>query len=182
MTVRVTDGAGVARSAALLFASPGQINYLVPPGAAPGSGTVTVLRGASVVAGGALEIVRTAPGIFTADGSGAGLPAAQIFRRTAAGVESVERVDAPIDLGAESDQVFLILYGTGIRLRRALDSVRVAAGGVECEVTYAGETPGFFGLDQVNVRLPRSLAGRGGVDVALTVDGRAANRVRITVR
>ena len=33
----------------------------------------------------------------------------------------------------------------------------------------------YFGLDQVNVKLPKSLRGRGEVDVVLTVDGVAAN-------
>ena len=40
----------------------------------------------------------------------------------------------------------------------------------------------FAGLDQVNLLLPRSLAGRGDVDVALTVDGKAANIVRINIK
>jgi hypothetical protein len=52
----------------------------------------------------------------------------------------------PIDLGPATDQVFLILYGTGLR-------------------------------HQSNVRLPRSLAGRGEVDVVMMVDGKAANTV-----
>jgi len=41
---------------------------------------------------------------------------------------------------------------------------------------------GFVGLDQVNVRLSRALAGRGEVDVSLSVDGRITNTVRINVR
>lgn len=47
-------------------------------------------------------------------------------------------------------------------------------------------TPGpqgsYAGLDQVNVVLPRSLAGRGEVDVLLTVDGRAANPAKINIK
>jgi hypothetical protein len=39
----------------------------------------------------------------------------------------------------------------------------------------------YPGLDQVNVRLPRSLAGRGEVNIALTVDGKAANTVTVRV-
>jgi uncharacterized protein (TIGR03437 family) len=37
-------------------------------------------------------------------------------------------------------------------------------------------------LDQVNLRLPRSLAGRGEVELALTVDGREANRVKVQIK
>jgi uncharacterized protein (TIGR03437 family) len=52
---------------------------------------------------------------------------------------------------------------------------------VEAPVEYAGEQ-GAAGLDQVNVVLPRSLAGRGEVDVVLTVEGQAANTVRVNIQ
>jgi uncharacterized protein (TIGR03437 family) len=60
--------------------------------------------------------------------------------------------------------------------------VSCAIGGVSSEAVFAGAAPGFAGLDQVNVRLPRSLAGRGEVDVELMVDGEAANKVRVSIR
>jgi hypothetical protein len=34
----------------------------------------------------------------------------------------------------------------------------------------------------INGRLPRSLIGRGEIDAVLTVDGRTANTVRISIR
>ena len=49
-------------------------------------------------------------------------------------------------------------------------------------MTFAGAQGGFVGLDQANVRIPRSLAGRGDVDVVLTVDGQPANVVRVNVK
>ncbi|MGH9844828.1 MAG: hypothetical protein ACREEM_39430, partial [Blastocatellia bacterium] len=54
--------------------------------------------------------------------------------------------------------------------------------GVDAQVTFAGAQGGFAGLDQVNVRLSRSLIGRGEVDVALTVDGQAANTVKVCIK
>ena len=39
-----------------------------------------------------------------------------------------------------------------------------------------------FGLDQVNLRVPRSLIGRGEVDVVLTVDGKIANTLRVNIK
>ncbi|MGH9671628.1 MAG: hypothetical protein ACRD44_00470, partial [Bryobacteraceae bacterium] len=39
----------------------------------------------------------------------------------------------------------------------------------------------FAGLDQVNLRLSASLAGRGEVDIVLTVDGKTANVVRVNI-
>jgi uncharacterized protein (TIGR03437 family) len=37
-------------------------------------------------------------------------------------------------------------------------------------------------MDQVNLLVPTSLAGRGEVDVVLTVDGVAANTVRVNIK
>jgi len=53
--------------------------------------------------------------------------------------------------------------------------------GVAAPVSFAGEQ-GLPGLDQINVALPRALAGRGEVDVILTVDGKTANIVRINIK
>jgi uncharacterized protein (TIGR03437 family) len=88
----------------------------------------------------------------------------------------------PIDLGAESDQVFLILYGTGFRHRSSLSAVTATIGGVSANVLYAGAQGVLAGLDQANLRLPRSLIGRGEVEVALTVDGKAANTLKVSIR
>ena len=39
-----------------------------------------------------------------------------------------------------------------------------------------------MGLDQANIRIPSSLAGRGEVKVVLTVDGKTSNAVVINVK
>jgi uncharacterized protein (TIGR03437 family) len=63
-----------------------------------------------------------------------------------------------------------------------LANVDVTIGGFSIGALYAGAVPGLEGLDQVNLLLPRSLAGRGEVDVVLTADGKAANTVRVSVK
>ncbi len=88
-------------------------------------------------------------------------------------------VAVPIELGPASDQVFLVLFGTGIRAQR---TVSASLGGAHSEILFAGPVEGLAGLDQVNARVPRSLLGRGEVEVLLTVDGRAANAVRAVIR
>ena len=50
------------------------------------------------------------------------------------------------------------------------------------EVLFAGAQGGLVGLDQCNLRLPPSLAGRGEVDVALSVEGKASNTVKVRIR
>ncbi len=128
------------------------------------------------------------PLLLSADGSGRGLGAANVQRMRSDGSvvwDVVARLDGtptPIDLSSSADFVFLVLYGSGIRLRSSLDAVSVMVGGVNAQVLYAGPQGTYEGVDQVNVLLPRSLAGRGLVDVVLTFDGRIANAVQIFVR
>ena len=91
-------------------------------------------------------------------------------------------VALPIDLGPATDQVFLVLFGTGLRFRSSLAAVTAKIGGADATVTFAGAVPGFIGLDQANLAIPRSLIGRGEVDVMLTVDGKAANTLKVSIK
>lgn len=187
-TVRVKDSRGAERSAPLFFVSPGQINYQIPPGTATGIASINVTSGNGTVSTGLMQIAAAAPGLFTANASGQGAPAATIFRLKANGEQSFEpttRSDSvtgqvmplPIDLGAEGDQVFLLLFGTGFKFNGGLANVKVRIGGVEAEVSYADAAPGFTGLDQANVRLPRGLIGSGRVTLSLGVNGFSASNL-----
>lgn len=198
MTLVVRDSAGIERLAPLYFASASQVNYQLPPGTSLGRATLTLLNeGAlaniSVVAAGILDVAQVAPGLFSADSRGSGLAAAQVFRVKSTGAQSYEavaRYDSaqnkfvaePIDFGPVTDQVFLVLYGTGFKFKSSLSSVSCTVAGMNSEVLYAGEVLGYVGLEQINVRLSRSLAGRGEVDVTITVDGKPANPVRVAFR
>jgi uncharacterized protein (TIGR03437 family) len=53
---------------------------------------------------------------------------------------------------------------------------------MDLPVLFAGAQGTLAGLDQVNVQLPRSLAGRGEVDVVLMADGKTANVVRVNFK
>ena len=192
-TVRIRDGSGTEHQAPLFFVSTSQINYLIPEGATFGSATVTVTSRGQVVALGIVRIENIAPGLFAANADGAGVAAALVSKIMANGSQESEPVfrcgpnpgscvSVPIDLGAETEQAILLLFGTGIRGRSELSAVRVSIGGVDAEVLYAGPQGGFVGLDQVNVRLPRSLIGRGELGVVLTVAGRPANTVKVNIK
>ncbi|MEP7270242.1 MAG: BACON domain-containing carbohydrate-binding protein [Acidobacteriota bacterium] len=189
-TVSVRDSVGVERLAGLFFVAPSQINYLIPPGTATGAATITVTSSDGALSIGNVTISVIAPGLFTANATGEGVPSALALRAKANGAqmyEPVARFDqaqnrfvpVPIDLGPIGDQVFLILFGTGLRQRSSLSAVTCQIGGVASDVSYVGEVSGLAGLDQVNLSLPRALAGRGEVDVVLTVDGSTANTVRV---
>ncbi len=190
-TVKVRDSLGVERSAPLFFVSPTQVNYLIPTGTAAGTANITITNSLGE-ASGTTSIAAVAPGLFTANSTGTGVAAAVALRIRGDGSQSYEpvsRFDAtsnryvsvPIALGPLTDQVFLLLYGTGLRNRITLNGVTATIGGTNSEVSFAGAQPDFVGLDQVNVRVARSLAGRGDVDVVLTADGKPANTVQVNI-
>lgn len=192
VTVKVRDSAGVTRDAGLLSLAPEQINFVVPAEVAFGDATVIVSSDSGTVATGTVRIAAVAPGLFTINADGRGLPSG-VALRIRNGVQTFEPiarfepmlnrfVAVPIDLGPAGDEIYLILFGTGFRGRSTLSATTVLAGGVTVAVQYAGPQGGFAGLDQLNLLLPRALAGRGDVNFALTVDGKNANVVQINIR
>jgi uncharacterized protein (TIGR03437 family) len=181
----------VERYAPLFYVSPSQVNYQIPPGTATGPATVTVTYENMSIATGTAQIAAVAPGVFAANQNARGVPAAVVarLRDGSLSYEPVAQFDAaqnkwvpiPLELGPETDQVILVLFGTGIRFRSSLSAVSVKIGGVEARVDYAGEQCCSVGLDQVNVLVPRSLAGRGEVTVELGVEGQVANTVTVNI-
>ncbi|MGH9938255.1 MAG: choice-of-anchor V domain-containing protein [Blastocatellia bacterium] len=191
--VKVKDNLGMERDAGLFFAGTGQVNFLIPTGTSNGMATITVTRANNPVGAGNVMIDTTAPALFAANANGAGIAAALVARVKASGettFEAVAQFDqaqnrfvaTPIDVGPETDQLFLILFGSGFRGNTMLSAVSCQIGGTNAEVVFTGAVPGLAGLDQANARLPRSLATRGNVNVALTVGGKAANVVSVNVR
>ena len=90
---------------------------------------------------------------------------------------------APIDLGPTGEQVYLILFGSGFRGRSNLAAVTVKIGGTNMDVLYAGAQGDLVGLDQINIGpLPRSLAGRGNVNLEVTIDGKMANSAIVNIK
>src|SRR5262249_20974707 len=147
-TVEVTDSAGQKRLAPLFFVSPLQVNYLMPAGTASGVAAVKITSGGGQVTQGATLVQTVAPGVFAANTSGKDVAAATALRVKADNTqiyEAVTQYDAtasafvpiPIDLGPETDQVILLLFGTGLRARSALSAVRVTIGGVDAQALFA---------------------------------------------
>ena len=167
--VSVQDSAGVTHSATLLYVSPTQINFQIPASASIGAAVVTIGSQTAMVL-----IAAVAPSLYILNSSG--LAAAYVVD-VVGGVQTDFPVTMPINLS--SGQVYLILYGTGIR--GAGNNVSVTIGGVNAPVVYVGPAGSTAGLDQVNVLIPASLAGSGTVKVVLTASLIAANVVEITI-
>ena len=188
-SVTVTDASGVVRPAELFFVSSGQVNYQVPPGVGIGNASVTVSVNGDPVAFGTAQIAAVAPGLYTATSTGQGVAAAIVvtihadsssgftytFQCASSGCTAL-----PIDLGLDTDQVVLELFGTGIRGHSSTVTSRI--GTTTLPVAYAGPQGVYVGLDQVNILLPKSLRGAGNVNVQLSVDGQAANTVTLSFK
>jgi uncharacterized protein (TIGR03437 family) len=188
-TVNVTDANNVTTPAQLFFASPGQVNFLVPAGIAIGKGQVQIIAGDGTISVGPLQLVNIAPGIFTADGT---VPVGSILQIDAQGNQTYTNLAqynsatgkfsaTPINLGPASTQTFLIIYGTGIR-NAPLSQISVSVGGQTATPAFAGIQGTFAGLDQVNLGIPHSLAGTGDVAISLTAGGITSNPVHVTVQ
>jgi uncharacterized protein (TIGR03437 family) len=189
--VKVRDAAGTDRDAGLFFVAPSQINYVIPEGTGNGTATITVRRSGADVAQGTLTIESVAPGLFAANANGQGVAAAVVLRRRG-GVDTFEPVaqlnsgtgrfePVPINLGPETDTVVLVAFGTGFRAA-AQSSVSATIGNTASPFVATAPAPGFVGLDQANILIPRSLAGRGLVDVVFRAEDKTANTVQINIQ
>jgi uncharacterized protein (TIGR03437 family) len=177
------------RRAGLFFVSPGQVNYAMPPATENGLANVVVKSGDGTISNGAMTVTMVAPSIFTANSNGKGVPAATLLRVKSDGQQTFEPVSQldqtagrfitkPIDLGPQGERVFLILFLTGCRHAQDTnndgnfnESVRALIGGDTLTPSFAGKQPDFVGLDQVNLEIPRSLVGRGLVNLSITSPG-----------
>ena len=186
-TVTVTDSDGIARQAPLYFVSPSQINFEIPTGTAMGTATVTIQNQNGTTQSAVIQIGSVSPGIFELNGSGlvaawvlpvisgAQQPLLPVWQVVAGGV-----VPLAVSLGPSTEQIYLEMYGTGIRNAKV---VTVTVGGLSVPMLYAGAAPGYAGEDQVNIGpLPAALAGQGSVKIIVTADGQQANAVNVTIQ
>ncbi len=193
MTISVKDSAGVQQQAALYYASPSQINYLIPDTAAVGAATVSVSVGGQVVATGPLKLVPVAPSIYTVNMNGVGPPAAYALTTAvdgsitlqwvfSCGTAPLSCIPAPLDLGPSSSETVLLLFGTGIKGVSSLSGIQAQIGAASVPVQTAGPDATYPGLDIVTLVLPHTLAGSGQSNVVLTVDGIATNAVQLSFK
>jgi uncharacterized protein (TIGR03437 family) len=184
--VTLTYSTGVQELLPLFYVSPTQINAMVPADAVAGAATATVYTGLATQSSPVI-LGQTAPALFSANGNGQGVAAAQFVAYPFYSVSNVFQCASvagtcfplPLDVSASQGKGQLVLYGTGIR--NATPPVMVTVGGLTQPAAYAGAAPGSSGEDQVNVPLPANLPS-GLMQVTVTAGGMTSNVVTIYIR
>jgi uncharacterized protein (TIGR03437 family) len=168
VSLRIRDSAGVEQSAPLVYKSLSQVNFRLPAGVAEGEATLVLKRAPHADVSVPLRITAVSPGLFA---SGV------VTRVRADGSRSEESVTGPIRLPGPSEELYLTLYGTGIRGRRSGAVVLFDGKGVDAD--YAGAQPQFAGVDQVNVKLSGEVVHSGRVAVSVRGAGVESNSVSL---
>jgi len=178
VTVTVNDIA-----AQLLYAGPTQVNYVVPSGVGAGTAMVKVAYNGALIGTGTVAVESVSPSLFTTSSNGQGVAAAQTTFDGASyqPVANADGTARALSVGTAARPNFLVLYGTGARRRSSLSAVRVTIGGTAVPVDFLGAHSQLAGVDQINVKIPLALRGRGAVDLVVTVDGRVSNTARLSI-
>jgi uncharacterized protein (TIGR03437 family) len=189
--ITITDSKGTLSTAPLYYVSPGQASFLIPSGVAAGAASVKVTRSGATVLTGSFAVASVSPGLYSANGNGAGVAAALAESVMASGVitpltvfscqsgVAISCLSSPLALGSSANTVYLSLYGTGIR---GAGAVQVYIAGQPAKVDYWGAQGQYQGLDQLNVELPNSLAHMGEVSVYVVADGAVSNMTTVNIQ
>jgi len=183
--IRVEDSAAAIHDAGLYVVANGQINFVLPPGAAVGPATLTVVENGQTVVEETIQIAAVSPGVFTANASGSG-PAAAVFlhiapdgTRTSGLTFDSNLAAVPLDLGPAGSELYVFLFCTG--MRNLGGQVEVRIDGIPVPTSGPVAQREFEALDQLNLGpIPLPLAGRGEVTVRILIDGKPANEITLS--
>lgn len=164
----------------LLFVSPTQVNVAIPFDVAINSAEqLVVLRNNTVSVPVTLAVFDSEPSILSVAGSGSGQ--GLIFNATTGVLADMNApatagdplVIYALGLGAVTPGITLENGTPSSPLSMTVAPVTVTIGGVPAQVLFAGLTPGFVGLYQVNLILPPGIPPGNASPVTLSVAGRS---------
>jgi uncharacterized protein (TIGR03437 family) len=177
--------------APIVYASPGQVNAVVPYAVAGQSTTTLQVEYLGAVSAPAsLPVAAAAPGLFTANAGGSGQGAIVNVSDN-----SVNSAANPV---ARGDWVGIYATGAGVTSPASVDGLLAAApyslpagvpvavtmGGLPCLVNYAGAAPYLIsGATQINAQVPAGVTPGPSVPLAVTIGGVSAQTgVTLAVR
>ncbi len=176
----------------LVFTSDGQVNAIVPYDIPfPATHQLIVRRGNRYSVPSPVTVLAAQPAVFSTDLSGKGQ--GHIYVATATGLQILADAANPARAG---DVIVIYCAGLGPvqpavtagaavpfdTLRSTVNPATVTIGGKAAEVAFAGVTPGFAGLYQVNLTVPQGVSAGDAVEVVLAVAEVSSPPVTIAVR
>lgn len=160
--------------ATILAATPFQTNFVIPPGLPAGQQPIDV-TGPGGTASLTLNVTAIAPELFT------------LGQQQAAALNQNGTVNSPQNPARRGETVVLFATGLGVTVAQdqyqvAQEPVSVSLNGRVLRPAFAGLTPGFIGLYQVNVAIPADLAPGLGVPVVLSQAGQQGVPANLSVQ
>jgi uncharacterized protein (TIGR03437 family) len=171
--------------APLLFVSGGQINAQLPwnvlSSGTAGSATVVVTRDGSVSAPQSLQVGPFSPGIFAINNIAVAINPDGSIAAPAGAIAGVNTHPAKV-----ADPGLLVILCTGLgtvdppgitgtnsldALRTATTTPTVVVGGQAVQVRFAGLSPQFVGVNQINVFLPAGTPTGNNVPLQISLGG-----------
>ncbi len=186
----------------IYFINSSQVNFQVPSNAAQGANRIAVRLAdtGELVAGGSVVVAAAAPGLFTASQNGAGQVAAlnqdnsvnsasnpalagstvQLYG-TGQGQVSPAVPDGTAAPGTTLSQTVAVPVADVTSCVNTQPSVCVVIGTNFGAIQYSGLAPGYIGLWQINVTIPKGTPS-GNTGVRVVIDGAPSNVVTIAVK
>jgi adhesin/invasin len=175
----------------LFFVSGQQINAVVPYHLQTHANyQVIVQRAGAISVPETIAVLDGQPAVFTLDQSGKGQ--GHIYRITSAGAQILASPGSPVQAGD-----VLTIYCAGLgevlppldaglpapldQLENTANPATVTIGGVKAQVLFAGLTPGFAGLYQINVIVPGGVPAADTAPVIISTGGQDSVPVTIAV-
>jgi uncharacterized protein (TIGR03437 family) len=191
-TLGITQVTVAGRPMPLLFAGGSQVNAMIPYDL-PINAThqIVIRRGNTISIPEPVSLLSSRSGVFTRDLTGKG--AAIVVKVATDGTQTIVSSATPA-----SAYDAIVIYADGLGnvdpqaiagsetpispLSQTLDPVTVTIGGISAPVVFAGLTPGFTGLYQINAYVPTGVAPGDNVPLVISQAGRASSSVTIAVR
>jgi hypothetical protein len=128
-----------------------------------------------------MRVVTVWPGVFvqgTGGGSESFIPSGLW---TNDGIQLRPLTSEPVPVGPPQRPTLVIIQGSGWRFSTGVSGVKVRLNGIPCPVIASRASALFAGQDELVFQIPSHLAGRGEMDLIVSVAGRESNYARINI-
>ena len=177
----------------LFYTNSGQLNVQIPSDLAPNTRVQALVKVRP--AGGSSELLTVpesitlaaaSPGIFTASSDGKGQGIVFLGDRLADQTAPARAGDVVVvyctGLGATQPPVTSGQAAPANPPATVTATVTATIGGRPAQVQFAGLTPGFAGLYQVNIQVPTGVSAGSAVELVLSQNGIESNKVTLAIQ